>query len=236
MNIAIVEDNNIYLKYLEKKIHFELEKNNIECKIVSYQNGECLLKQLIEGEKFDCIFLDYNMPNINGFNLGKSLRKYDSKFKLVYISSVDNAVYECLQNDVFRFIRKMNFENEIKECIKTFAKKLCLLNSTYKFETEKGNIDIHSNNILYFDSVQRNIFMYTEKDQYKLKGYKLKELYDKFYDKNYIYTCRGTIVNLLNVKDIVNDEIYLINDDKLNISRRKLKEVKSSYYDYIENN
>lgn len=52
-------------------------------------------------------------------------------------------------------------------------------------------------------------------------------------DKNFYEIYRGVVINLSHVKDFIDNEVILSNDNTLFISRRKLKGFKDKFYKYI---
>ena len=72
VNIAICDDEEIILEIMKEKCITILNESNIEYDIILFNNGRKLLKEV---EDIDIIFLDINMPELDGFSIAELLRK-----------------------------------------------------------------------------------------------------------------------------------------------------------------
>ena len=82
MKILLMEDDLI----LNEIIQEHLEEKNYHV-ISTYSGDEA--QEFIYKEKFDLLLLDVNVPNINGFELLKDLRKNSIKTPAIFITSLD---------------------------------------------------------------------------------------------------------------------------------------------------
>ena len=81
MNAAICDDDIIFLKRFKAQLADIFDFYENEYKIYLYRSGEDILKA-VENTSFDIIFLDIDMPGINGKDTARKLRKISkNKFK-----------------------------------------------------------------------------------------------------------------------------------------------------------
>ncbi len=73
-----------------------------------------LVKQICEDDAFDCVLLDYNMPELDGLTLARRLRAVDAYLPIILITSVGNEmlVAEALRSGVSDYITKSNVTPE----------------------------------------------------------------------------------------------------------------------------
>lgn len=231
MKIAIIDDNTHYIDTLATKIANYFNKNKQKCMIYSSVDPTELLNQVVHNIKYDYIFLDYDMPNINGYDLGKQLRKYDSSFKLIYVTAYNDKVYECITNNVFYYIRKSMFEVDITKCFEYITKHLSS-SSKILFETTKGEIFIPILDIIYFESINRKLFVQTINENFQLKNISLKNIYEETNNFHFVYICKGIIINFKFVSNIHKNILYMYDGKIFEISRRKVKQVNTDYLTY----
>ncbi|MDH5465109.1 MAG: response regulator, partial [Thiovulaceae bacterium] len=110
LKVLIVDDDMILLENYKSMAEKFFEKVSI-----ASDGGEAL--QMHEPGRFDIIYTDINMPTMNGVELIREIKKYDSKQQFIVISASDDSGYllELLQLQVNSFIVKpFQLENFIE--------------------------------------------------------------------------------------------------------------------------
>lgn len=74
LNVLIVDDSSLSRKYIQQM----LESLSIHS-IKTAEDGSQALELLDQGERFDLIITDYNMPNIDGKELTEHIRTYSEQ-------------------------------------------------------------------------------------------------------------------------------------------------------------
>ena len=73
MRILICDDDPLIIEQLQKFIESFFKSNHIKCpELVSFTSGESLLA---DSEEKDLVFLDIEMPGMNGIYIGNELKK-----------------------------------------------------------------------------------------------------------------------------------------------------------------
>lgn len=104
MRIAVCDDNKVTLDFLCDEIGREFSKTKADFFLDAFENGVDFLSQH-EKAPFDFVFLDIDMPNINGFEIAERINK-DNSSLIVFVTSHDELVYSSFRFQPFRFIRK----------------------------------------------------------------------------------------------------------------------------------
>lgn len=86
----------------------EQYNKNISC-VHTYDCYACY--NSVKDQKFDCIFLDYNMPVVNGFECLKKIKENpvlkDVPLYMFSASDVDKCIKElCIENGAIQWIEK----------------------------------------------------------------------------------------------------------------------------------
>jgi signal transduction histidine kinase len=118
LKVLVVEDNKINQIVTEKI----LKKNNYTCTIVD--DGFQAL-QLLEEEDFDIIFMDINMPLMNGFETSKRIRTIGIKTPIVALTAFDKEeiIEEALSAGINDIIVKPFDSNTLFNCIDNLSCK-----------------------------------------------------------------------------------------------------------------
>lgn len=116
MKILVVDDSpthahlcKLMLKILDQEAEF-------------VENGSLALEKLKEAD-FDCILTDCLMPELNGFDLSKTLRNTTDKNQKLYIigmsgSSHQEHLKKCLDSGMNDFIEKPVNKEKLSQALK----------------------------------------------------------------------------------------------------------------------
>ncbi len=118
MKILVAEDNPINQQIMEVMIRLK----QWDCKIVS--NGREAV-EASRNEKYDLIFMDLNMPVLDGIEAAKEIREYDKSTPIIAITAYTDSCYrekteEVGMND---FIPKPFTRKDIYEAVKRSCSK-----------------------------------------------------------------------------------------------------------------
>ena len=86
IKVALCDDIIDYNKKMESYIEKYGNENHVEVKITSYGSGSQLLLNY-QKRKFDVIFLDVSMPEMDGFETAEEIRKSDTDVSIVFCTS-----------------------------------------------------------------------------------------------------------------------------------------------------
>lgn len=86
MQIAICDDEKLYIDTISSYVNKISKKHNKKCDIFTCCRGETLV-EMCEKEVFDAVFLDISMPGINGFKTAEKLLKIRKNTVIIFVSS-----------------------------------------------------------------------------------------------------------------------------------------------------
>ncbi|QIH40038.1 PAS domain S-box protein [Flavobacterium sp. Sr18] len=136
ISILLVEDNEMNRMVAQNSLSY------FKCKVTEAENG-LLALELLRKEKFDIILMDIQMPELDGIETTKIIRK-ELKLKVPIIALTANAfksvIYKCKRAGMNDYITKP-FEESI--LIETIAKYTSHIN------TEITNLENSSTELLY---------------------------------------------------------------------------------------
>ena len=106
--IGICDDEQLTCSELENYINEIFECKDDEAEIYVWNSGEALKKDISNGVKIDILFLDIELPDSNGIELGKYIRNYmkNMSMNIVYISSMTEYAMELFKIHPYDFVVK----------------------------------------------------------------------------------------------------------------------------------
>jgi len=232
MKIALCDNNGLFLEnILEKLERRSLRNEESDAELYHYLDGNQLLEDFKSGKIFDMVILDIDMPLINGKEVARRLRIYDSNFALVFVTSYKQEVYSIFQYQVDAFIAKDAMEeffvSELSRIIK--SKKASGKNSIEEnecFEIQDGSrrrnmIKLNLQDIFYFSCRNRAITLHKGTETYTLAEKLFAKILEGYSQKGFFEPCRGYLVNIKHMKCVKDDELILDNDESIPLSRRR---------------
>lgn len=234
MRIAICDDNNDYINTIENYIE-RLKTPATEWD--PYESGENLVFAYTDNnERYDVIFLDMEMKELNGIETANKIRNIDEHVIIIFITSYTEYMKDSFKCSPFRFLVKPVDFNEFQEVFYDICKKLKKQRKIFTFTENKTRVRLFCDDIIYCESQDHWISIYTREHTYKI----CKTLTDlhELLDKEII--CRvhkSFLINFQYVKSIKENNIQLYHCDRLiPISRSYKKAVIHEYTNFIERN
>ncbi len=204
INCIIVEDE---LPAREELKYFLNEEKEIKL-IAEFDNPLDTLN-FLENNTADVIFLDINMPDMNGISLGKIITKMYPDMKIVFITAYKDYAVDAFEIKAFDYLLKPYSESRIKNLLKSLVNGKTELTSSIKNSSLKKitvNIDerlyvISLNDIDYIEASEKETLIFSNQKKYvsKIKISKWEEMLkgDNFYRCH-----RSFIVNLDKITEI----------------------------------
>ena len=236
LNIAFCDDDQVLLSRLLNEAKNIISKLNVCAKIYTFTDGNKLINSFQNYTPYyDIVFLDIDMPIIQGKEIARKLRLVDKNFQLIFITSYQDEALNVFQFDVSAFIPKDLIDEKLEEVLTRVLKKIEDQNVNFQvFEIEKKDysvfeIKIPLNDIMYIECVNRDIYLHTQRETYMLKSNKYLELVEEYQQKGFVPIHRNCIVNIKYIFSIGDIDICLDNKEALPMSRRKKKQIVETF-------
>ncbi len=233
--IALCDDDKSYMEMINAYILEFASLMNIGVDIYKFESGQDFLNFLNKtSNNFDIIFLDIDMPFINGLDTAEHLRSFGIESILIFVTSMEDKVFEAFGYNALRFVLKRNLKNDLQDA---FTKAIDTLNQTNKifnFKTSDGLIKLTINEILYFIFEGRKVkVVCLNKLFHVLNSVTLTQIDELVRKKGFVLINRYVIVNVKYVGGINKNCLTLDNGESFDISRPRLKEVYKVIADYL---
>ena len=198
-----------------------------ECEIKTYTDGASLLSDC----SFDALFLDADIPELNGMEIAKKIRKNDLQVKIIFVSGQDDLAYKGYLYDAFRFVRKSNLEQELCEAAKSLNEIFSMRTDCIVFKTATGETVIAAKDIKYLESKSHYIDVACNGGVVRAYG-TLREYEERMGCVGFIRIHKSFLVNFRYIQTIVKNVVILTCGKKLPLSRYRADEarIKMKYF------
>lgn len=226
IKIAICDDEPLICKEIAETIENQSGDFLESIRIAIYTNGESLYEDLGKGHYFDLIFLDINLYEINGIDIGVYIRRnLDNQLsQIVFVSSKQEYTADLFAIHPLDFLVKPIDPKQVIHCLTLTLKMGQRDTKCFSYQTKGTTKRIPLSDIYYFESNARKIRLVFAGGEDTFYG-KLCEIYEQIKAFSFLYIHKSYVVNYLWVKCCTYHEMVFENGKILPISRSMQKEV-----------
>ena len=234
--IAICDDEEIFRKNIYEIIMKYMDENGCPCEVDEFASGKDFISLGINMAKYDIVFLDINMDEIDGLETAQKIRKVSSDIFIVFVTAFVNYAVQGYSVNAIRYILKNNenMKDLIFECIDAISKVMKHTVKRKEFEFNEGIKNVPVELLLYVESKLHKLEFYImeeELNKYLLYG-KLDEVEKELEDKAFLRIHQSYLVNMKHIVGINRYEVLLNNGIRLKISKDRYKSVKEKFVSY----
>ncbi|MEI3535176.1 MAG: LytTR family DNA-binding domain-containing protein [Bacilli bacterium] len=230
--IAIIEDNINDYSLLKSYLNKFSQENNIEFNIQHFENGIRFLDKY--SANYEIIFMDVDMPYMNGLEISKKLREIDKFVILIFVTNLAQYAVNGYEVDALDYIVKpisyFNFSIKLQRAIER-------LNNTFDTKINiktKDKIEIIScKDIIYIEVFDNKLVLHTPTKTIETIGH-LYEIEQKLTKCSFFRISRYYLVNMNYVLAIEGSSV-LLGKESLPISRRKKSDFISALTEFYQN-
>lgn len=227
MNAAICDDENYWRETLTDCLAEYKKSRHIDIFIDYFSDGISLTES---SEKFDMIFMDYQMNDLDGIETARRIRKSNNNCIIIFVSAFPNVALDTFEVNAFRFLAKPidreKLFRSLDDYFQTEKSNFLILN------THNGIIKIRESDILFCESIQKHSLIHTANDSYDIPA-NLHEIEKKLSEGKFFRCHKSYIVSFYHIKSHNNTDIFFDNGEKAYISRRYFTPFKSAFQDYV---
>ena len=220
MRVIICDDEKSTCAEVENMLRdFAFEKC-MKLEVDVFFDGTALTEYLKREKAPDILFLDIELPGMDGVEVGKYVRDIlrNLHMFLVYISSKEEYALELFQNKPFDFLIKPIKKERLYHVME---KIFCISDKSecnFEYKNQGNSYRVMYKDILYFQSDGRKINIVMENDSQSFYG-KLSEIEQECPEGLFLRIHKSYLINMHYIKEITYKWIKMINGDVLDISR-----------------
>lgn len=174
---------------------------------------------------FSLVFLDIEMPGMDGFELASKLGKEMPGTRLIFISNYDSYVFESYEYAPFWFIRKSALEHDMYRAMRRYMQCLSESRITYKVKDGAGFKEVYIKDILYVESAVHTLMFRTVHGVILKKYGSLKTVEKELAPYGFLRVYKSYLVNMCHIRQVETQDVLLSGDVRVAMGRDRRKSI-----------
>lgn len=228
MKVAICDDERVFHKEIIDLLHKFQKARKIDIFMDHYENGNALLQSK---QKYDVIFMDYQMEEMDGIETARRLRETNSDSIIIFISAYPSAALDAFEVQTFRFIQKPIDKSKLFKALDDYLKSVDYDNLLL-INTHDGNYKIKMSEIIYLEGDGKYTTIRT-KDKSLRVHLNLKQLEIRLPGSKFVRCSKSFVVGFEHINNHTRSSIIFDNGERAIIGAHYAAKFKTALQDYI---
>lgn len=234
LKVAIVEDAIADKDVLQEALQRFGEEKSLEVQITWFDRAIRFLES--NNANFEIVFMDIEIPDMNGMEAARKLRKENQDVVLVYVTNLAKYAVLGYETGASAYILKpVNYNAFSFKMAKIYD--LVLSKRKGKFLIQFGNKTLVSpvNNIIYVEVMKHKLIIHTIEGDFETWKMTMAGVSKQLIPFGFSLCNACYLVNLQFVNSIMDDEV-IVKGIPLKISAKRKKQFKEDLMSYIYRN
>ena len=227
--VAIVDDDARDAALLKSYVDAYFARNGITAMIHVFSDG---LDYIRSSETHDIVFLDIQMPKLDGLESARLLRRIGRESILIFVTQMAQFAIKGYEVDALDFIVKPATAAAADYVLDKAMRRLSAGTSAlFSLKTAEGTISLSANDIQYVEVFDHNLVYHTMRGEYTVRG-RLSDLVQKLDPERFVLCNRSFIVNLRYVTHVTADHLT-VGQTQISISKSHRKELMKRFSSFL---
>ena len=230
IRIAVAEDNVCDRNALIRQLREYGELKDLNIIIQEFDNGEDIVEDTCT--QYDLIFLDIEMPFMDGLTAANHIRERDSGVVLIFLTNMHQYVFQGYKVDALDYLLKpveaYALSETMNRALRTIKKKEKMFISV---RTKDGTIRIDPSEIIYAEVMDHYVIYHTDHDDFTARE-SISHAESVLLQFGFCRCSQSFLVNLDCVRRVKGSEIY-VGNSILRIGRSRKKEFMEALTRYM---
>jgi len=232
MRIAVCDDEERFR--IQARDMIDKLAGSIDVVVDAYEDGKKLL-QAFDANPYDVLFLDIEMPVMDGITLAKRLRERSDKIYIVFLTGHVEYALEGYEVNALRYLTKPVQEDKLREVLRFIMDQST--NKKQLMVKEDGeSMLLNVSDIVYMESQDQYVMIYTTEGEHLIR-YNIGDFEEQLKGDGFFRVHRGYLISLSKVKRLGKGDVLMETEDgevNVPVSRSKVKSLKEALYSYVE--
>lgn len=237
LKIAICDDDKKEAYILHSILDTYQMMHDIDFQISHFQNGKALIEAYSSPGTFHILFLDVEMPELDGIKTAELIRKLqDRRVIIVFVSNYPKYMQDSFSVHPYHYLQKPVSQEKIMDLMQHIIQDIedeKILRTLIQSDQSEETINLKD--ILYIETIDAKhefIKFHFENRSITTRG-TLTKWEKELADYNFFLCYRGFLVNLIHIHFFDNRELVLNNGERIPISRKNEKTLRDLYLNRV---
>ena len=228
MRIAVCDDEQCFLNHFRGIV--SRLYNRLDIITDEFNCGDELLKSF-RYKAYDLVFLDIEMPSMDGITLARKLRELSSDVCIVFLTGHIEYAIKGYEVNALRYLTKPAEEMKVREVIDHVLKKQ-ESGKVIWIKTADGEQKLALSDILFIEAQNQNVVINTASDSYSVRG-NISDYEKELTPHGFFRIHRGYLISLPKVLRISNKSVVMEDNTSLPVSRTKEAKLREKLFSYV---
>ena len=235
LKIAVCDDDSSVCTILYNCLREIEDDHTLAFDIEVFESGEALHKYIFENSLiFDIIFLDIELGEMSGLDIGEMLRNNFRSLltQIIFISNHEKYAMDLFKLHPFDFLVKPVKYRDIEKIVLDIINIIFKQNGTFKYRVAYKEREIELYKVLYFKTeAGRKIRIYTFKNNLTDDVFygRMSQISEPLLKQDFFLASNYYLVNYYAVTEFRYNKVKLVNNQELNISQTFRKAVRDMH-------
>lgn len=227
--IGICDDSIEQVRIIKCICDKYFEKKYVEYKYVYFSSGEEVLEY--KGAPIHLLFLDIELGEVDGVSVMRKLEYTESVWRIVFVSSHEEVVWETFGIKTLGFERKPvhieRIEKYIEIALREFNENISVV-----FDKDHPDGHVRLADILYIQGEANYVRVHTRERKFIASG-NLKCWEKRLEDSSIIRIHKSYMVNMQKIQKHSSEVVTIMDNKQIPVGRIYRKDVKERYNRYV---
>ena len=210
ISVAILEDDSMASKQLCRMLETYGQRHQCFLSVSCFDCADKFFQSLVHA-CFDIIFLDIDLPDMNGMNVARRIRQADKQVVLIFTTNLSQYAIQGYEVDAMDYIlkpispqvidlkmdRAVQFSRQSRE-------------TAVSINTRGGFVRVPSSSIQFLEIYGHRIIYHTEKQDYESYG-TMKQAIEQLPRRGFFRTTASFVVNFRHIQKVEGLTVFIGN-------------------------